>query len=1672
MAKSAKRSVNIYVNADQAKMEITELKKAALEQARAFDRMQKGTSEYYMAARKLSALNEEIKRHNELTKAASERSSELKKKWMDMGAGLGGFVQVISTIKSAVNSVRDLAAETAKLDDAMGLVRKTTNLSKDDVQGLNKEFRKMDTRTSREELNDLAYAAGKLGISAKEDVLEFVKAADVINIALGDVLGGTESIIEVTKLAEMFKKGTKEIQEAGMEETLIRTGSVINELGKTSTANEKAISKFLSRIASYASISGVTLDQAAGLGAVLSQQNKAPEMGATAVTKIWQQMIKKSDSFAKMIGISTEEMSEMMSKDFNAAFLKVLERFREIGDIQKIVPLFKELGSDATRASQVVLALADNIDKVREAQATANIALKEGTSMNKEYTVMNETQQAQMEKARKRVEDSRIVLGEQIYPDIIKLIGLKGRIIKGTAEIAEYLGGLKQLLVVGILGAVNAIKNRWEGIVNAVKGSKFVTSINEYNSAKTAYPQEMKKMLEMEDALKKKTDLRNASIEKTKTIRWQINELQERGMELEAAQERFDTAREKRVLLEKEMQRLGNEELKYRVAGEKLGMSEHELEISKKQVKIDQLAVEKQLETARTKEAFAATKLETQKQRVLKVENEIDYVLNSQMTDEEKLAKITEITTGLEKDKTRELKKQKTLKGEIADEKEIVEVQRAHTKELENQSKIGTILKANWMLILTVVVELAIVIYNIVKKQRELKNLQQETTRNIEKERLEADQLFRALKDVNTTEEERARIMGVLNSKYGEYLSNLKDEKGQLIDLEAAHRRVTAAIIEQANAKGFQEALEKLGDKYSRKINNIKGNIRRFIGWGFMAGKEGNAFTDMMAGRLIEYVKEGMDEKDIQKTMYEEFKKQFPNASNKQTKDFSSAIIQSINQAKYLKKKEEELEKETDKQRKFYNQLAKEQNKRIEELIEDYKTWDKALKRKKETGEGTKNEEENIEKIKAQAKAAFSESLLPEGWKKMTQKELEDIYKEIEKKSKEIKPNTTLWGSMTAGADQAKKLVKDQIELVKKNGGKPLPEDAEDMDPTPTTPTDKTKGKTPAEQWEDILEDIKKVFDKYDLKETPISEAKRSLLKDMLELEQKIDEFVAANSAYTAKAEEQRILIREEKAKQMERIDEEEAKKRREAIEKSLKDTEDKLAKYALRQHRKTQAQLLTDIEEITLDWEKAMKKRREQYQDLETRRTAGRAVSNYLNGIKPTDADVEAMQKLGITLKMIDVKKALWGGNKNSVLRTLGLYFSDEDQKILDSLQQWMEKAEKSKIEEITALALERTKEIARTLSSSATREYLEATEAMAKEIETVEAAISVLKEQNTGGLNDEEIKKMQDLLDKLLKRKQKLDRDYNSLFGDTSWQTIFGISEENWEDWEHNWANNLERMADTLQQFADKVFQLWDQIDNYMSKRGEAEMEKTQQEYDAKSEALKRQLDSGLISQKKHDAQMERLEKEKDRKERKIKHDQFEREKTADIIQAVVNGALSITAVWATHAMNPVLAGMLTALTAAINAVQVATIAAQPNPYAKGSYIRGPQIALMGEEGDEWVASNKLLRDKETAPIIESLDKYQKGDRTAIAKLRMDAPDTVNVSQAMRGRGGNFAPSNQSTVTNIYQNTEETEILKELKELKRYMKDPRNRQAVISRSIQLEFERQEEAVRAAARL
>lgn len=319
-----------------------------------------------------------------------------------------GFVAAISGVTF---TVKKCVEEYAKMDDEMTNVRKYTGQAADEVERMNEDFKRIDTRTPRQKLNQLAEDAGRLGITSTAAVEEFVDGADKINVALGDDLG-EKAVSQIGKLAQMFG----EDKTKGLRGAMLATGSAVNELAQNSSASAGYLVDFTARVAGVGKQAGFTQAQIMGLASVLDQNMQQDETAATAVQNLLAKMFQDSAKFAKIAGLNVKEFAKTLKIDANTALLQFLQAMRAKGGFADLAPMFEEMKMDGSRATGVLTVLADKLDDIKTAQGLATQAYADGTSVINEFNTQNESVQAQLDKAKKRFLDLSIELGEKLYP--------------------------------------------------------------------------------------------------------------------------------------------------------------------------------------------------------------------------------------------------------------------------------------------------------------------------------------------------------------------------------------------------------------------------------------------------------------------------------------------------------------------------------------------------------------------------------------------------------------------------------------------------------------------------------------------------------------------------------------------------------------------------------------------------------------------------------------------------------------------------------------------------------------------------------------------------------------------------------------------------------------------------------------------------------------------------------------------------------------------------------------------------------------------------------------------------------------------------------------------------------------------------------------------------------
>lgn len=402
--------------------------------------MERGTEQFKqmeLKAKQLKAELQAVRAEGVAQESWIKRSAD----WFNRMQGIA--LGAVAAISGITFTVKKCVEEYAKMDDEMTNVRKYTGQAAEEVERMNEDFKKMDTRTPRQKLNQLAEDAGRLGITSTAAVEEFVDGADKINVALSDDLGD-KAVSQIGKLAQMFG----EDKTKGLRGAMLATGSAVNELAQNSSASAGYLVDFTARVAGVGKQAGFTQAQIMGLASVLDQNMQQDETAATAVQNLLAKMFQDSSKFAKIAGLNVKDFAKTLKEDANGALLQFLAAMRAKGGFADLAPMFEEMKMDGSRATGVLTVLADKLDDIKTAQNLANEAYSEGTSVLNEFETQNESVQAQLDKASKKFLDLSIELGQKLYPAARYCISAASLGVRALSTLVDFVKDYWRILIV------------------------------------------------------------------------------------------------------------------------------------------------------------------------------------------------------------------------------------------------------------------------------------------------------------------------------------------------------------------------------------------------------------------------------------------------------------------------------------------------------------------------------------------------------------------------------------------------------------------------------------------------------------------------------------------------------------------------------------------------------------------------------------------------------------------------------------------------------------------------------------------------------------------------------------------------------------------------------------------------------------------------------------------------------------------------------------------------------------------------------------------------------------------------------------------------------------------------------------------------------------------------
>ena len=344
---------------------------------------------------------EMVESYKEINAQISEMNEQLqehKSQWDQAVSRLKTYVMVYMSFNKAMDLMKQVFNNTMQLSDQMTNVQKVTNLADDAVDKLTNSLMDLNTRTDLTNLMNLAEQGGKLGIAlggGEQALVSFVKAGEQIVNTLGEI-GGAEAVTELLKVNDLVNKSSEAllkngeaVRDMGINESLMRTGSAILNIGNNSKASYAKVSDFTRQMGAIGSAAKLSMPDIMALGGTIDALGGDISASATAVQKIIMGLRSNTQDVARAAGIGATQLREALDMgDTMGAFSKVLEGIKRNGsDISDVLKAMG--GRQNVQAKTTLTLLVNNLDSLNYQLMLAKEGFEDGKLVSNEFEKAN-----------------------------------------------------------------------------------------------------------------------------------------------------------------------------------------------------------------------------------------------------------------------------------------------------------------------------------------------------------------------------------------------------------------------------------------------------------------------------------------------------------------------------------------------------------------------------------------------------------------------------------------------------------------------------------------------------------------------------------------------------------------------------------------------------------------------------------------------------------------------------------------------------------------------------------------------------------------------------------------------------------------------------------------------------------------------------------------------------------------------------------------------------------------------------------------------------------------------------------------------------------------------------------------------------------------------------------
>ncbi len=355
---------------------------------------------------------------------------------------------VLLASQKASAAIGDSVKAYGDLEEAQIKVAKTSDLTKDKILEMSKEFERLSqdvTPTATNELLRYAEVAGQLGVKGAADISKMVEVADAL--AVSTDIAGDEAITLLSRILTMTNEGVPAID---------NLASVVVGLGNETKTVESEIVQMTKEIVTGTTAIGLNAKAAAALGTTLKELGQTGERSRSAFTRLsatindavtdggadLELLQKITGQTADELERNLKDRPEIIINDF----ISGLSRLRNEGKSTKNT--LGELGITAGESVQVFDALANNVKRYAEIVAIADEANVSANNHTEEANKAYASQNAQMKRLVNTFTALKTEIGEAYSDETFDAFENVTRLINENKE--ATIGFMENLVDAGV----------------------------------------------------------------------------------------------------------------------------------------------------------------------------------------------------------------------------------------------------------------------------------------------------------------------------------------------------------------------------------------------------------------------------------------------------------------------------------------------------------------------------------------------------------------------------------------------------------------------------------------------------------------------------------------------------------------------------------------------------------------------------------------------------------------------------------------------------------------------------------------------------------------------------------------------------------------------------------------------------------------------------------------------------------------------------------------------------------------------------------------------------------------------------------------------------------------------------------------------------------------------